>query len=91
MYDRLNKINSLERIRHLNLYIRTFKVIEGKSDPTTFLPLNTNMGGQTTSHKIKYNKNKYLTEDQARHVYKKVESGNIININTLKQEMKQDW
>ena len=29
-------------------------------------------------------------EDQARHVYRKVESGNIININTLKQEIEQD-
>ena len=30
-------------------------------------------------------------EKQARHVYKKVESGNIININTLKKEIEQDW
>ena len=29
-------------------------------------------------------------EDQARHVYKKVESGNIINMNTLKPEIEQD-
>ena len=32
-----------------------------------------------------------INEEQARHVYKKVESGNIININTLKQEIEQDW
>ena len=68
----------------------TFKLREGKNDPTIFLPLNTNIVGQTTSYKIKYNENKYLTEDQARHVYKKIESGNIININTLKQEIEQD-
>ena len=54
------------------------------------MPQNPNIGGQITSHKNKYNKNKYLTEDQARHINKKVESGNIININTLKQEMEQD-
>ena len=29
-------------------------------------------------------------EEQARHVYKKVESGNIININTLTREIEQD-
>ena len=29
-------------------------------------------------------------EEQARHTYKKVESGNVINTNTLKQEIKQD-
>ena len=30
------------------------------------------------------------TEDQARHIYKKGESGNIINVSTLKQEIDQD-
>ena len=30
-------------------------------------------------------------EEHARHVYKKVKSGNMININTLKQEIEQDW
>ena len=54
------------------------------------MPLNANIDEQITSHKNKYYKNKYLTEDQARHVYRKVESGNIININTLKQEIEQD-
>ena len=34
---------------------------------------------------------KYLTEDQARHIYKKVESGYIINISKMKQELDQDW
>ena len=52
------------------------------------MPLNTNIGGQIRSDN--YRENKYLTEDQARHVHKKVESGNIININTLKQEIEQD-
>ena len=54
------------------------------------MPLNANIGGQNTSHKNNYNENKCLTADQARHVYKEVESGNIININTLKQEIEQD-
>ena len=54
-------------------YIRTFKLIEGKNGPTTFLPLYTGIGGQSRSNK--YKENKYLTEDQARHIYKKVKSG----------------
>ena len=29
-------------------------------------------------------------EEQVRHVYKKVESGDMININTLKQEIEQE-
>ena len=55
------------------------------------MPLNANIGGQIRSDKHKYEENKYLTEDQARHTYRKVESGNIIDINTLEQEIDQDW
>ena len=44
------------------------------------MPLNINIGEQTGSSKHKENRNQ--TEDQARHVYKKVELGDIININT---------
>ena len=40
--------------------------------PTALLPLNANIGGQSTSHKNKYDGNKYLTEDKARHIYKNV-------------------
>ena len=55
------------------------------------MPLNANIGGQIRSDKHKYKESKYLTEDQARHVYKKVESGNIVDVNALKQEIDQDW
>ena len=68
--------------------IRTFKLIEGKNDPVTFLPLNTNIGGQ--SNPIKDKETRYLTEDQAKHIYKKVELGSLINIDTIKQQMDQD-
>ena len=34
--------------------------------------------------------NTYLIDDQARHIYKKVELGDIINISTMKQEIDQD-
>ena len=49
-----------------------------------------NIGGQARSDKYEFRENKYLMEEQARHVYKKVESGNMININILKQEIEQD-
>ena len=52
------------------------------------MPLNANIGGKLRSLPI--HERNFLTEDQARHVYKKVESGNIININTLKQEIDKD-
>ena len=33
--------------------------------------------------------NKYVTEEQARYVYKKIKSGDIINTDTLQQEIEQ--
>ena len=33
---------------------------------------------------------KYLTEDQARHIYKRLEIGRPINIETMKQEIEDD-
>ena len=59
------------------------------NDSTTFLPLNTNIGRQTKQ--IKNKETKCLTEDQAQHIYKKVESGNKVNIDTINQEMGQDF
>ena len=56
--------------------------------PTTFLSLNANIGGQ--SKPIKDKQNEYLKEDQAKYIYKKVEFGSIINVDTIKQEMEQD-
>ena len=50
--------------------------------------LDTNIGGQ--SKPIKDKETKYLTKDKAKHIYKKVESGNVINISTIKQETDQD-
>ena len=35
-------------------------------------------------------KDRYLTEVQDKHIYKKVELENIINISTIKQEINQD-
>ena len=49
---------------------------------------STNIGGQVKSSKSK--ENNYLTEEQTRHVYKKVESGSIINTDTLQQEIEQE-
>ena len=52
------------------------------------MPLNANIGGKPKLLQIQGRN--FLREYQARHAYKKVESGNIININTLKQEIDQD-
>ena len=68
--------------------IRTFKLTEGKNGPTIFLALKANIGGQSKPNRN--NENKYLTKEKARHVFKKVELGNTIDISTIKQEIDQD-
>ena len=56
------------------------------------MSLNANIGRQITpENKNKHKDGEYLMEEQARHIYKKVESGDIINTSTLRQEIKQDW
>ena len=61
--------------------------MRGRIDPTTFLPLSPKIGGQVSNSRPK--DSSYLTEEQARHVYKKSESGGIINTDTLQQEIDQ--
>ena len=67
---------------------RPFKLIRGENGTNTFLPLNAKIGGP-----VKYAKDKEtmcLIKDQARHIYKKVESESIVNIDTVKQEIEED-
>ena len=45
------------------------------------------MGGQARNIR---DEDRCLLNDQARHIYKKVESGSVINTETIKQEMDQD-
>ena len=52
------------------------------------MSLNTKIG-----RPVKYVKDKEticLTNDQARHIYKKVESECVVNIDTIKQETEED-
>ena len=61
--------------------------MKGRNDPTTFLPLIPKIGGQVINNKPKTNQ--YLTEEQTQYVYKKTESGGIINTDMLHQEIEQ--
>ena len=56
--------------------------------PTAFLPLNPKIGGQVINNKPQTNH--HLTEEQDRYVYKKTESGSIINTDMLCQEIEQE-
>ena len=55
---------------------------------TTFLPLNSKIGGQV--NKYKPSVGQYLTREKASYVYKKRESGEIINTKTIQQELEQE-
>ena len=51
--------------------------MSGRDDTAKFLPLDFKIGGQSRdSHPTV---GQYLTRDQARYVYKKVETGGMIN------------
>ena len=39
---------------------------------------------------VKDKETKCLTEDQAKHIYKKVESNSVVNVDTIKQEIVDD-
>ena len=62
--------------------------MKSKNDHTTFLPLNTKIGGPVKC--VMDKKNICLTTDQARHIYKKVELEAMINVDTIKQEIEDD-
>ena len=62
--------------------------MKGRNVLTTFLPLSPKIGGQVVNNKSKTNQ--YLTKEQTRYVYKKTESGGIINRDMLHQEIEQE-
>ena len=62
--------------------------MNGRDDATTFLPLDSRIGGQSRdSHPTV---GQYLTRDQTKYVYKKVETGETINADTIQQEIEQE-
>ena len=54
----------------------------------TFLPLDSKIGGQI-SHK-RPGVGQFLTREQAKYIYKKVETDEIINTDAIWQEMEQE-
>ena len=61
---------------------------EDSRSPLNFLPLDFKMGRPSEDNYPTVGQ--YLTRDQTRHVYKKVERGESINTDTVQQEVKQD-
>ena len=52
------------------------------------MPLNTKIGAQAKD--IKDREAVFLMEDQAKYIYKKVETENIVNVDSIKQEIEED-
>ena len=62
--------------------------MNGREDATTFLPLDFRIHGQS---KDSYpTVGQYLTRDQVKYVYKKVETGETINTDTIQDEIEQE-
>ena len=61
--------------------------MNSRDDTTTFLPLDSRIGRQNRDNSTV---GQYLTRDQTRFVYKKVETREIINTNMIQQEIEQE-
>ena len=62
--------------------------MNGRDDTATFLPLDFRTGGQNKDSCPTVGQ--YLTRDQAKYVYKKVETGEMINTDMIQQEIEQE-
>ena len=62
--------------------------MNGRNDATTFLPLNVRISGQSRDSYPTVGQN--LTRDQAKYVYKKVETGETIKTDMVQQEIEQE-
>ena len=76
----LSRVSSEE-----NLKSNSFKLMKGRNGPTAFLPLSPKIGGQEKGNYPSMAQ--YLTREQENSVYKKTESGEVINTETLQQEL----
>ena len=62
--------------------------MNGRDGTTTFLPLDSKIGGQLSQDRP--NVGQFLTREQANYIYKKVETGEMINTDTMQQEIEQE-
>ena len=62
--------------------------MKGRDDTTTFLPLDFRIGRQSGDNCPTVGQ--YLTGDQTRYIYKKVETGEMINTDIIQQEIEQE-
>ena len=61
--------------------------MNSRDDTTTFLPLDSRIGGQNRDSPTV---GQYLTREQRKYIYKKVEAGEMINTGMIQQEIEQE-
>ena len=62
--------------------------MNGRDGTSTFLPLDSNIVGPIIHDRPSVGQ--FLTREQASYVYKKTESGEMINVDTIQQEIEQE-
>ena len=62
--------------------------MNGRDGTTAFLPLDSRIGAQGKDNHPPVGQ--FLTRKQTRYIYKKVETGEIINIDMIEQEIEQE-
>ena len=62
--------------------------MNGRDGTTTFLPLDSRIGGQGRHNHP--TAGQFLTREQTRYIYRKVETGEMINTDTIEQEVEQE-
>ena len=61
--------------------------MNGRDETTKFLPLDSRIGGQKERS---LTVGQYLTRYQTRYIYKKIETGEVINTDIIQHEIEQD-
>ena len=62
--------------------------MNGRDGTTAFLPLDSRIGGQDRDDHPTVGQ--FLTREQTRYIYRKVETGKMINTNTIEQEIEHE-
>ena len=62
--------------------------MNGRDGTTSFLPLDSRIDGQSRDNRPTVGQ--FLTREQAKSIYRKIETGEMINTDTIEQEMEQE-
>ena len=62
--------------------------MNGRDGTTAFLPLDSRISGQKRNDRPGVGQ--FLTREQTKYIYRKVETGEIINTDTIEQEVEQE-